>query len=76
MPGSTQTETFFQNVGGVWAHGAELSGQWKPDLFDGKLYFNANVSYNISKFQDNFADLRHQGEQRPGLPEVAGAGRA
>jgi len=55
VPGSTTTETFFQNVGAVEASGAEFSGQWKPDLFAGKVYFNTNISYNISEFQDDIA---------------------
>lgn len=55
VPGSTTTETFFQNVGEVDAEGAEFSGQWKPDLFAGKVYFNGNLSYNIATFQDNYA---------------------
>jgi iron complex outermembrane receptor protein len=50
VPGSTQTETFFQNVGTVESYGVELSGVWKPsDLF----YFNANVTYNIAEFKDD-----------------------
>jgi iron complex outermembrane receptor protein len=54
VPGSGgQTETFFQNVGAVKAYGAEFSGQWKPDLLGGKVYFNTNLSYNKSKFQDD-----------------------
>lgn len=51
--GGGVTETFFQNVGAVKAYGAEFSGQWKPDLLGGKVYFNTNLSYNKSKFQDD-----------------------
>jgi iron complex outermembrane receptor protein len=69
VPGSTTTETFYQNVGEVEAHGAELSGQWKPHLFGGKLYFNANVSYNISKFQDNFSTFLIEGKSVPDFPK-------
>jgi iron complex outermembrane receptor protein len=68
VPGSTTTETFFQNVGGVEAHGGELSGQWKPTLFDGRLYFNANTSYNISKFQDNFSTFQIAKNEVPDFP--------
>ncbi|CAN5152915.1 TonB-dependent receptor [soil metagenome] len=51
--GGGVTETFFQNVGAVKAYGAEFSGQWKPELLGGKVYFNTNLSYNKSKFQDD-----------------------
>lgn len=57
VPGSTTTETFFQNVGQVDAYGAEFSGQWKPELFGGKVYFNGNLSYNHAEFQDNYATV-------------------
>ena len=69
VPGSTTTETFFQNVGAVEAHGAEFSGQWKPELFGGKVYFNANVSYNISEFKDNFATFTIAGNKVPDFPK-------
>ena len=50
IPGSTQTETFFQNVGTVESYGVELSGVWKPtELF----YLNANVTYNIAEFKND-----------------------
>jgi iron complex outermembrane receptor protein len=68
VPGSTTTETFFQNVGGVKASGGELSGQWKPELFDNKLYFNANTSYNMSKFQDNFSTFAIAKNEVPDFP--------
>ncbi len=55
VPGSTTTETFFQNVGTVEAYGVEFSGQWKPELFGGKIYFNSNLSYNHSEFKDNYS---------------------
>jgi iron complex outermembrane receptor protein len=69
VPGSTTTETFYQNVGGVEAHGAEFSGQWKPMLFGGKIYFNTNLSYNVSKFQNNFATFAIKGKVVPDFPE-------
>jgi iron complex outermembrane receptor protein len=68
VPGSTTTETFFQNVGEVKASGAELSGQWKPGLFENKLYFNANTSYNVSKFQDNFSTFQIAKKEVPDFP--------
>jgi iron complex outermembrane receptor protein len=69
VPGSSQTETFFQNVGAVGAHGAELSGQWKPQLLGGKLYFNANVSYNISEFKNNYPGFLIAGNSVPDFPK-------
>jgi iron complex outermembrane receptor protein len=69
VPGSGTTETFYQNVGKVAAHGAEFSGVWKPEGFDGKAYFNANVSYNVSEFKDNFASLALDGKVVPDSPE-------
>ncbi|WP_231733447.1 MULTISPECIES: TonB-dependent receptor [unclassified Phenylobacterium] len=69
VPGSTTTETFFQNVGAVEAKGAEFSGQWKPELFGGKVYFNANVSYNISEFKDNFSTFLIAGNKVPDFPK-------
>lgn len=69
VPGSTTTETFFQNVGQVKAHGAEFSGQWKPEFLGGMVYFNANVSYNIAEFQDNFATFAIAGKRVPDFPE-------
>lgn len=69
VPGSTTTETFYQNVGGVKAYGAEFSGQWKPDLLGGKVVFNTNLSYNISEFEDNFATFKIAGNRVPDFPE-------
>jgi len=68
VPGSTTTETFFQNVGAVEAKGAEFSGQWKPEFLGGKVYLNANVSYNVSKFKDNFATFLIAGNKVPDFP--------
>ncbi len=69
VPGTTTTETFFQNVGRVEAHGAELSGQFKPRLLGGKLCFNANVAYNISKFKDGYSNLPIAGNTVPDFPK-------
>jgi iron complex outermembrane receptor protein len=69
VPGSTTTETFFQNVGAVEAHGAEFSGVWKPELLGGKIYFNANLSYNIAEFQDNFSTFTIAGNRVPDFPK-------
>ncbi len=54
LPGTTNvTETFFQNVGGVEAYGAELLANYKPAFLNGAAYFNANVTYNNATFQDD-----------------------
>jgi iron complex outermembrane receptor protein len=66
VPGGGGTvESFFQNVGGVKASGVEFSGQWKPDLLDGKIYFNTNLSYNKSEFQDNVLNYRASATAAP-----------
>ena len=62
VPGSTQTETFFQNVGGVKSYGFELSGIVKPASF---VYFNANATYNIAKFMDNYSTLNIKDNRVP-----------
>jgi iron complex outermembrane recepter protein len=72
VPGSTTTETFFQNVGGVEAYGAELSGQWKPDLLGGKVYFNTNLAHNIAEFQDSYSSFAIAGNTLPDFPEWLG----
>jgi iron complex outermembrane receptor protein len=68
VPGTTTTETFFQNVGGVKSYGAELSGQWKPELFNGKAYFNANLSHNVAKFEDSYSTLDIKDNRVPDFP--------
>ncbi|WP_132089594.1 TonB-dependent receptor [Caulobacter sp. BK020] len=65
VPGSPTLESFYQNVGAVKASGAEFSGQWKPDLLGGKIYFNANLSYNKSKFQDDVLNYRSSATAAP-----------
>jgi len=66
VPGSATTETFFQNVGEVEAHGAEFSGVWKPDWAGDRAYFNLNASYNAVEFKDGI----------PGFTAVTGAALA
>jgi iron complex outermembrane receptor protein len=62
-------ETFPQNVGGVESYGVELTGAWKPAIFNDQLYFNGNLTYNKTTFQDdipNFlAPLPGQTARRP-----------
>lgn len=69
VPGSTTTETFFQNVGAVKAHGAELSGGYRPGWLGRKFAFNANASYNVSEFQDNFPGVALAGKTVPDSPK-------
>lgn len=62
VPGSTQTETFFQNVGSVESYGVELTGTVKPADF---FYINTNVTYNIAKFLDGYSTLAIAGNRVP-----------
>jgi iron complex outermembrane receptor protein len=71
VPGSTTTETFFQNVGGVKSYGLELSGQWKPALLGGKAYFNTNASWNKAQFEDSYSTLAIKGNDVPDFPRFA-----
>jgi iron complex outermembrane receptor protein len=70
--GGGAVESFYQNVGGVKAQGAEFSGQWKPELLGGKIYFNANVSYNKSKFEDDVLNYRSSATAAPVTLATAG----
>jgi len=73
VPGGGGTiETFYQNVGAVKAKGVEFSGQWKPEVFAGKAYFNANVSYNSAKFQDDILNYRASTTAAPITLGIAG----
>ncbi|MEJ1964132.1 MAG: TonB-dependent receptor [Gammaproteobacteria bacterium] len=69
VPGSTTTETFYQNVGGVKSYGAELSGQWKPEVLGGKVYFNTNLAHNTAEFEDSYSNLAIKGNTLPDFPE-------
>lgn len=68
VPGSTTTETFFQNVGAVDAYGVELSSQWKPEALGGRIYFNGNLSWNVSTFQDDFSTFAIKDNDVPDAP--------
>lgn len=50
------TETYYRNVGGVDAHGVELTGSYKPDWLGGVVYFNGNLAYNMARFTDDLPD--------------------
>lgn len=51
LPGTiSSTETFYTNVGGVKAYGAEFTGSYKPAFLHGLAYANANITYNHAKF--------------------------
>lgn len=69
VPGSTTTETYYQNVGTVDAHGVELSSQWKPAALGGRIYFSGNLSWNVSRFKDDFSSYAIAGNSVPDFPE-------
>jgi iron complex outermembrane receptor protein len=79
VDGSTLQDTAVQNVGTVSAYGVEFSGQWKPELLGGKVYFNTNASYNHSQFEDGFWSVVNganyyynlKGNTVPDFPEFA-----
>jgi iron complex outermembrane receptor protein len=84
--GGGTTETFYQNVGAVKAKGVEFSGQWKPEVFAGKILFQRQRLVQQAKFQDDvlnyrasttaapitLADRRQEGA---GLPRLGVPGR-
>ncbi len=70
--GGGTTETFYQNVGAVKAKGVEFSGQWKPEVLAGKAYFNANISYNSAKFQDDVLNYRASATAAAATLPIAG----
>jgi iron complex outermembrane receptor protein len=73
VPGGGGTvESFFQNVGAVKASGAEFSGQWKPEALGGKIYFNTNLSYNKSEFEDDIAAYRASATAAPIILAIKG----
>ncbi len=45
-PATDQPEPYYINGGEVTAWGVELSGVYQPAVFDDKLYFNGNLTYN------------------------------
>lgn len=65
VPGSTTTETFFQNVGAVESYGAELSGAWRPLFLNNRVALNSSVTYNVAEFQDNYSTLSIAGNRLP-----------
>lgn len=54
---SGSAETFPQNVGGVQSYGVEFTGAWKPAIFNNLLYFNGNLTYNKTTFQDDIPNF-------------------
>jgi len=53
VAGTPLFESYYQNVGRIKAHGVELSGGYRPAFVSG-LAFNGSLTYNVSKFQDNY----------------------
>jgi len=68
VPGSSQVETFYQNVGKAQAYGTELSGQWKPRALGGQVVFNGALTYNHAQFEDDAAGLALRGNDLPDSP--------
>ncbi|MDP1007174.1 TonB-dependent receptor domain-containing protein, partial [Klebsiella pneumoniae] len=68
VPGSSQVETYYQNVGKVQAYGTELSGQWKPPVLADKIVLNGNLTYNKSTFQNDAAGLSIRDNDVPDSP--------
>lgn len=68
VPGSSQVETYYQNVGKVQAYGTELSGQWKLPFLADKLVLNGNLTYNKSTFQNDAAGLSIRDNDVPDSP--------
>lgn len=68
VPGSSQVETYYQNVGKVVAYGSELSGQWKPPMLGSKVVFNGSATYNKSTFKNDAAGLSLRGNDVPDSP--------
>ncbi|MBC7367314.1 MAG: TonB-dependent receptor [Undibacterium sp.] len=53
VAGTPLFESFYQNVGKIKAHGAEISGGYRPAFVKG-LALNASLTYNVSEFQQNY----------------------
>lgn len=69
VPGSSQTETFYQNVGSVESSGVELSGGYRPAALGKKLYFNGSATYNKVEFKDGYGNVAIAGKTVPDSPE-------
>ncbi|MFJ4374712.1 TonB-dependent receptor [Pseudomonas japonica] len=68
VPGSSQVETWYQNVGKAQAYGSELSGQWKPGVLADKVVLNGALTYNRAQFQNDAAGLALDGNDLPDSP--------
>ncbi|MCU1717256.1 TonB-dependent receptor [Pseudomonas sp. 5P_3.1_Bac2] len=68
VPGSSQVETYYQNVGKVQAYGTELSGQWKLPILAEKVVLNGNLTYNKSTFRNDAGGLSISGNDVPDSP--------
>ena len=76
VPGSTQFETFFQNVGSVESSGVELSGGYRPAMFAQKLSLNGSATYNKGEFKDSYGTVAIAGKTVPDSPEYIFQGSA
>ncbi len=68
-PGARQLKRSSRTWAAVKAYGAEFSGQWKPNLLGGRVYFNANLAHNTAKFEDSYSTLAIKGNTLPDFPE-------
>lgn len=76
VPGSTQIETFFQNVGSVDSSGVEISGGYRPAFFGEKLSLNGSATYNQVEFKDSYGTVAIAGKTVPDSPEYILQGSA
>ena len=65
VPGSSQVETFFQNVGAVESYGFEFSSTWHPKFLRDRVAFTNNLTYNLAEFQDNYGTVLLAGKRVP-----------
>ncbi|MFU8926690.1 TonB-dependent receptor [Acinetobacter puyangensis] len=70
IPGSTQVENWYQNVGKSQAWGAELSGTYKPTWLANKVVINGNLTFNQTELKDNLSNLKIAGNEIPDSPEI------
>ena len=71
-PATGQPESFYVNAGATTAYGLEFSGVYQPEIFDDKLYFNSNVTWNVAELDDSFGNnptLNASGNRLADSPE-------
>ena len=68
VPGSTTTETWYQNIGTTSAYGLEFTGRWKPELLNDRIVLSSNLSYNVARLKDNLPTLTITDNRMPDSP--------